>query len=349
MDKQDKYLTHVMQIKQRDTDEYVDPRMFGTSARPKFNPPPDSKHHLISRKVLTYMTIKCSVLEDMSPSSTSVHKQMIPVTTRNIRPLTVPSATRDNRATSPLTAPKRVGEVTTRAPMKPVVVSQIQSRYVNLEKFDGKVGEWGNWYDQFEFLAIHYNWDDRERLVRLVSCLKGPALTAHRSFSQTARNTYALCIAALHERYGSRKPALIVTLRAELSTVRQEEGESMEMFGCGVYALTNQAYPDLVNAPTLLQSHAVPAFLKGLRERNAAQEAMKFPNPKSIQEAAVTITHIQGASRVFGIIDAVSLKDPVYIGCQCYKRRVYQESNGDPACPYPRRARDTNVLLPSPR
>ena len=218
--------------------------------------------------------------------------------------------------------------------MKPVVVSQIQSRYVNLEKFDGKVGEWGNWYDQFEFLAIHYNWDDRERLVRLVSCLKGPALTAHRSFSQTARNTYALCIAALHERYGSRKPALIVTLRAELSTVRQEEGESMEMFGCGVYALTNQAYPDLVNAPTLLQSHAVPAFLKGLRERNAAQEAMKFPNPKSIQEAAVTITHIQGASRVFGIIDAVSLKDPVYIGCQCYKRRVYQESNGDPACPY---------------
>ena len=33
-------------------------------------------------------------------------------------------------------------------------------------------------------------------------------------------------------------------------------------------------------------------------------------------------------------IDAVSLKDPVYIGCPCCKRRVYQESNGDLACPY---------------
>ena len=33
-------------------------------------------------------------------------------------------------------------------------------------------------------------------------------------------------------------------------------------------------------------------------------------------------------------IDAVSLKDPVYIGCLCCKRRVYQESNGDLACPY---------------
>ena len=97
-------------------------------------------------------------------------------------------------------------------------VAGTQSRYVNLDNFDGKVGEWDNWYHQFEFLAIHYNWDDRERLVRLVSCLKGPALTAHRSFSQTATNTYAHCIAALQERYGSRKPALIMTLLEIRST-----------------------------------------------------------------------------------------------------------------------------------
>ena len=104
--------------------------------------------------------------------------------------------------------------------------------------------------------------------------------------------------AALHERYGSRRPALIITLRAELSTVRQEEGESMDTFGNRVYALTNQAYPDL--APALLQSLAVPAFLKGLRDRNAAQNATKFRDPKSIQEAVVAITHTQGASRIFG-------------------------------------------------
>ena len=177
-------------------------------------------------------------------------------------------------------------------------VADTQSRYVNLNKFDRKVGEWDNWYHQFEVLATHYNWDDRERLVRLVSCLKGPALTVHRSFSQRARNTYAHCIAALQERYGSRRPALIITRRAELSTVRQEEGESMDTFGNRVYALTNQAYPNL--APALLQSLAIPAFLKGLRDRNAAQEAMKFRDPKFIQEAVVTVTHIQGASRIFG-------------------------------------------------
>ena len=171
-------------------------------------------------------------------------------------------------------------------------VADPQSRYVNLYNFDGKVGEWDNWYHQFEFLATHYDWDDPERLVRLVS--------AHRSFSKIACNTYAHCIAALQERCGSRRHALIITRRAELSTVRQEDEESMEGFGDRVYTLTNQAYPFLVNDPTLLQSLAVPAFLKGLRDRNAAQEAMKFRDPKSIQEAVVTITHTQGASRILG-------------------------------------------------
>ena len=94
---------------------------------------------------------------------------------------------------------------------------------------------------------------------------------------------------AIHEIYGCGRPALIITLRVELSTVRQEEGENMGTFGDGVCTLTNQAYRILLNDPSLLQCLAVPALLKGLRDRNAAQGAMKFRNPKSIQEVAVTI------------------------------------------------------------
>ena len=33
-------------------------------------------------------------------------------------------------------------------------------------------------------------------------------------------------------------------------------------------------------------------------------------------------------------IAAVSLKDPVYIGCPCCKRRVYRGTNGDLACAF---------------
>ena len=80
--------------------------------------------------------------------------------------------------------------------------------------------------------------------------------------------------------------------------MRQEELESMDTFGDRVYALTNQAYRDSVYAPTLLQSLAVPAFLKAFRDRNVAQEAMKFRDHKSIQEAVVTVTHNHGASRI---------------------------------------------------
>ena len=72
----------------------------------------------------------------------------------------------------------------------------------------------------------------------------------------------------------------------------------MYTFGDRVYALTNQAYPDLVSAPTLHPNLAVPAFLKGLRDRNVAQEAMKFRDHKYLQEAVVTVSHNHRASRI---------------------------------------------------
>ena len=76
--------------------------------------------------------------------------------------------------------------------------------------------------------------------------------TRHRDTNKHAY-TDMFCASAVHERYGSRRPAVIITLRAELSTVRQEEGVNMDTFGDRVYNLTNQAYPFLLNAPSLLE------------------------------------------------------------------------------------------------
>jgi len=278
-----------LQTRHRDTDDYIGPDMFGASARPKSNPAPriktspnfEENADIYDDQMFGFGRYVPQHYQGPQIDDTSDHTQY-PPTNRADRNTWQPRYTSPYRTQTSRRGSHQAPDETRR------IVADTQSRYVNLDKFDGKVGEWDNWYHQFEFLATHYNWDDRERLVRLVSCLKGPALTAHRSFSQRARNTYGHCIAALQERHGSRRPALIITLRAELSTVRQEEGESMDTFGDRVYALTNQAYPDL--APALLQSLAVPAFLKGLRGRNAAQEAMKFRDPKSIQEAVVTVT-----------------------------------------------------------
>ena len=86
-------------------------------------------------KVLTYMKTICSVSAGMSPNITRVHKQAIPVivATRNTPSLTVSNAPLGNHATCD------------------------QNRYVNLDKFDGKVGDLDSVYHEFEFIATHYN------------------------------------------------------------------------------------------------------------------------------------------------------------------------------------------------
>ena len=73
---------------------------------------------------------------------------------------------------------------------------------VCLEKFDGKQGEFDNWFHQFSLMARAYQWDPLEKMVRLMSCLRGPALTAHRSLPHGERDNYDSCIDLLRKRYG---------------------------------------------------------------------------------------------------------------------------------------------------
>ena len=116
--------------------------------------------------------------------------------------------------------------------------------------------------------------------------------------STPERSDYDLCIAAFHNRCGNlnHRPVVSMTLRA----VSHRPGRRLELgYVWGSRVGTNcQTYPDMEDIS--LQGLAVPTFLKGIRDRNAAQEAMKFANPESIQEAVGQVMHIQGASRAFG-------------------------------------------------
>ena len=60
------------------------------------------------------------------------------------------------------------------------------------------------------------------------------------------------------------------------------------MFGDRAYALTAQAYLE----DKSLQSLAVATFMKGFKDRYAAQEAMTFASPGSNQEAVRQVMHI---------------------------------------------------------
>ena len=130
-----------MQTQHRDTDEYVDPDMYGASARPKSNPAP---------------RIKTSPQHYPGPQTDdTIDHTQYPPTNRAERNTWQPRHTSPYRTQTSRRGNHQGPDEIRRS------VADTQSRYVNLDKFDGKVGEWDNWYHQFEFLATHYNWDDR--------------------------------------------------------------------------------------------------------------------------------------------------------------------------------------------
>ena len=151
-------------------------------------------------------------------------------------------------------------------------------------------------------MARAYQWDPREKMVRLMSCLRGPALTAHRSLPHGERDNYDSCIDLLRKRCGHDRPIAKTTLRADLSAIRQEEGESLDTFADRVYALTVEAYPNMERG-NLLDSLAVPALRKGIRDRSAAQETLKLSNPSTTRAAVETVLHVQCAARTLGVRD----------------------------------------------
>lgn len=171
-------------------------------------------------------------------------------------------------------------------------------RNVGLEKFDGKMDEWENWAHQFRVFTQLYNWSQNEQLVHLVSSLRGPALTAHRSFSAAECATVEACMHALDMRYGSKRPLTIASLRADLSVAKQEEGEGVDTFGDRIVGLTHRAYPGM--APDWIQGLSVPAFLKGLKDKVSGQEAMKFGKPQTVTDAVEQVMHLQCTARTFG-------------------------------------------------
>ena len=183
-------------------------------------------------------------------------------------------------------------------------------RNVGLRKFDGKMDEWENWSRQFRVFTQLYNWTENEQLIHLLSSLRGPALTAHRSFSEADCATVEACTHALNMRYGSKRPLTIASLLADLSVAKQEEGERVDTFGDRLLGLTHRAFPRM--APDWIQGLSVPAFLKGLKYKVSGQEAMKFGKPQTITDAVNQVMHLQCTARTVGGHQSITNRHVVF-------------------------------------
>ena len=143
--------------------------MFSASARPKSNPPPrfktspnfEESADIYDDQMFGFGRYVPQQYQGPQTDDTSDHTQY-PPTNRADRNTSQPRYISTYRTQTSRRGNHQGPDETLRN------VADTQSRYVNLDKFDGKVVEWDNWYHQFEFLATHYNWDDRERLARVV-------------------------------------------------------------------------------------------------------------------------------------------------------------------------------------
>ena len=165
-----------------------------------------------------------------------------------------------------------------------------------LDKFDGKVGSWENWFHKFEITADMCKWSDASRLFMLTNALTRSALTAHRNLLKSSRSDYHALVNALQERFGKTDSATKAILRTELYCMKQIEGEELEEFADRVYALTMDAHPP-ETSPAQLQIYAVESFLQGCKDTNSAWLTTTVKNPTTITDAVNQMKLAQSSSR----------------------------------------------------
>ena len=165
-----------------------------------------------------------------------------------------------------------------------------------VDKFEGKMGTWENWFHKFQVTADMCRWSEASKLFMMTNALTGAALTAHRTMPDRVRRSYNSLVAALQERFGKADRVTKSMLRSELRCIRQLEGEDIGVFADRVYALTMDAHPPETD-PALLQLYAVESFLQGCTDSKSAWLTSIAKNPTTISGAVNQMKLSQANSR----------------------------------------------------
>ena len=175
----------------------------------------------------------------------------------------------------------------------------MDARNIRLEYFDGKVGEWDDWFHKFKYIARACGWTRRERLFRLTTSLRFAALTAHRNLPSHVRNNFDQICKAFKKRYGKARWSTKAGLRAQLSSIQQKEGEDLEVFADRVHALVIDAHPKGTPSETT-EMYSVEHFLAGCKDKRAALLTFSTHFPESLFDAVERMRLIQASSQRLG-------------------------------------------------
>jgi DNA gyrase/topoisomerase IV subunit A len=100
---------------------------------------------------------------------------------------------------------------------------------------------WSVFRRQFEIVAEHNRWSDREKLTYLITALKGRA--ADVLYGIPTSTTYEETLQALEDCFGDHH--FSAAYRCQLTTRTQKAGESLQDFATAIEQLAHRAYPIL--------------------------------------------------------------------------------------------------------
>jgi hypothetical protein len=106
--------------------------------------------------------------------------------------------------------------------------------------FEGK-GTWSVFRRQFEIVAEHNRWSDREKSTHLITALKGRA--ADVLYGILTDTTYEETLRALEDGFGDQ--SFSAAYRCQLTSRTQKAGESLQDFATAIEQLAHRAYPTL--------------------------------------------------------------------------------------------------------
>ena len=164
-----------------------------------------------------------------------------------------------------------------------------------LPTFDGKPAEWKSFICQFRQRAKSCAWSRREKLDRLMACLRGKAVDYVFNRPKDLRADYYTLKHMLSQCYNIAE--LPGTARRQLNTMRQEEQESLEDYADHVLGKVSEAYPNVEE--DVAQALGTESFLKGCRDRSAAYAASEH-KPDTIQKDLQCVKDAAANLRVFG-------------------------------------------------
>ena len=171
-----------------------------------------------------------------------------------------------------------------------------------LATFDGK-SEWKPYFMQFKHIADKYSWSKKQKLDKLIECLRDKALKYFSTRPESVREDFDLLVQKLNQRFGNRD--LPHTVRRQLQDVKQNLEETVEEFSERVLELATYGY---LNTPeNVVEMVAVDSFLKGCQDKKAALFAME-KNPSTIDEA---VQHVKASIHNHRIILGYTRKPEV--------------------------------------